>query len=73
MRGRDDLRDRFAGTVWIAIGATVIAGVGSAFAATGNAPLFSVSLLVGIAAMFWGFRRASRPVSVGVPDTAPVR
>ncbi len=61
MRGRSELRDRFAGTLWIAIGATVIAGVGSAFAATGNAPVFSLSLLVGIATMFWGFHRASRP------------
>ena len=61
MRGRPELRDRFLGTLWIAIGATVIAGVGSAFAATGNLPVFSVSLLVGIAVMFWGFVRASRP------------
>jgi hypothetical protein len=60
MRGRPELRDRFTGTLWIAIGATVIAGVGSAFAATGNLPVFSISLLVGIATMFWGFVRASR-------------
>jgi hypothetical protein len=73
MRGRDDLRDRFTGTLWIAIGATVIAGVGSAFAATGHAPLFSVSLLVGIGAMFWGFRRASttsQRSGVPAPDVA---
>jgi hypothetical protein len=61
MRGRSELRDRFTGTLWIAIGATVIAGIGSAFAAAGNAAVFSLSLLVGIATMFWGFRRASRP------------
>ena len=60
MRGRPELRDRFMGTLWIAIGATVIAGVGSAFAATGNLPVFSLSLLVGIATMYWGFLRASR-------------
>jgi hypothetical protein len=60
MRGRPELRDRFTGTLWIAIGATVIAGVGSAFAATGNLLAFSISLLVGIATMFWGFVRASR-------------
>jgi hypothetical protein len=64
MRGRSELRDRFTGTLWIAIGATVIAGIGSAFAATGNAAVFSLSLLVGIATMFWGFRRASRPPAV---------
>jgi len=78
MRGRDDLRDRFTGSLWIAIGATVIAGVGSAFAATGNAPLFSVSLLAGIAAMFWGFRRAStRPPdalrATAGPSSRPAR
>jgi hypothetical protein len=60
MRGRPQLRDRFTGTLWIAIGATVIAGLGSAFAATGNLLAFSISLLVGIATMFWGFVRASR-------------
>ena len=32
MRGRHDLRDRFVGTLLIALGATVIAGFGSAFA-----------------------------------------
>jgi len=69
MRGRPELRDRFVGTLWIAVGATVIAGVGSAFAALGNAPVFSISLLVGIAVMFWGFARASRP---GAPAPSPV-
>ena len=61
MRDRSDLRDRFAGTLWIAVGATVIAGVGSAFAATGNLPGFSLALLVGIGTMYWGFLRASGP------------
>jgi hypothetical protein len=61
MRGRPDLRDRFRGTVLIALGATVIAGFGSAFAALGELLPFSVSLLVGISVMFWGFLRASRP------------
>jgi hypothetical protein len=60
MRGRPELRDRFMGTLWIAVGATVIAGVGSAFAAAGNLAVFSLSLLVGIATMYWGFLRASR-------------
>jgi hypothetical protein len=49
------------GTLLIAIGATVIAGFGSAFAALGNLPAFSVALLGGIAVMFAGFLRASRP------------
>jgi hypothetical protein len=64
MRGRPDLRDRSAGTVAIALGATVVAvgsGVGAGFDIV---PLFSVSLAVGIALMFWGFLRASRP-SIG--------
>jgi hypothetical protein len=61
MRGRPDLRDRFAGTLTIAVGATVIAGFGSAFAALGLLLGFSISLLAGIGAMFLGFRRAARP------------
>lgn len=60
MRGRAELKDRFTGTLWIALGATVIAGFGSAFAATGKLALFSSSLAVGIAVMFLGFLRASR-------------
>jgi hypothetical protein len=61
MRGRPELRSRTAGTVWIAIGATVVAvgsGIGAAFDLV---PLFSVSLAAGIAIMFWGFLVASRP------------
>jgi uncharacterized membrane protein (UPF0136 family) len=63
MRGRPELKDRFVGTLLIAIGATIIAGFGSTFAALGELPLFSISLLVGIAVMFWGFLRASKPTS----------
>jgi hypothetical protein len=59
MRGRPDLRDRSIGTLLIVAGATVIAGFGSAFAAVGNMPAFSISLLVGIIVMFAGFLRAS--------------
>lgn len=70
MRGRPELKDRFVGTLLIAIGATVIAGFGSTFAALGKLPLFSVSLLVGIAVMFWGFLRASKPTSVPAPAAA---
>jgi hypothetical protein len=64
MRGRPELRDRFYGTLLIAGGATLIAGFGSAFAALGNLPGFSVSLLAGISVMFLGFLRASRPMPV---------
>jgi hypothetical protein len=60
MRGRIELRDRFMGTLLIALGATVIAGFGSAFAALGYLAAFTISLLAGIAIMFWGFLRASR-------------
>jgi len=59
MRGRPELRDRFSGTLLIAMGATIVAG-GSAFAATGNATGFSLTLSAGVAVMFWGFLRASR-------------
>jgi hypothetical protein len=62
MRGRPELRDRFRGTLLVALGATVIAGFGSAFAALGYLVPFSISLLAGISVMFGGFLRASRPV-----------
>lgn len=62
LRGRPELRDRFVGTLLIALGATVIAGFGSAFAALGRLAPFSVALAAGIAVMFFGFLRAARPV-----------
>jgi hypothetical protein len=63
MRGRPELRDRFVGTLLIALGATLIAGFGSAFAALGNLPGFSIALAAGIVVMFGGFLRASRPIA----------
>jgi hypothetical protein len=54
------LRDRAAGTLGIALGATIVAigsGVGAGFHIV---PLFSVSLAVGIAVMYGGFARATR-------------
>jgi hypothetical protein len=70
MRGRPELRGRFVGTLLIALGATVIAGFGSAFAALGELPWFSLSLFVGVAVMFWGFLRASRSPARAPADTA---
>src|SRR5204863_1040505 len=70
MRGRPELRDRFAGTLAIAIGATVVAA-GSAFAATGDSTGFSLTLAIGIAVMFYGFLRASRPGPTQRPDPGP--
>jgi hypothetical protein len=67
MRGRSELRDRFWGTVLVAVGATVIAGFGSAFAALGLLPWFSAALLVGISIMYWGFLRASRKPASSEP------
>ncbi len=61
MRGRPELRPRFVGTAAVAGGATVVAvasGVGAGFQVV---PVFSVGLALGIALMFWGFRRASGP------------
>jgi heme A synthase len=69
MRGRPELKDRFVGTLLIAVGATIVAG-GAAFAAEGKLPGFVLTLVVGIIVMFWGFVRASRPVVI--PDAAPV-
>jgi hypothetical protein len=62
MRGRPELKDRFVGTLLIAVGATVVAG-GATFAALGMLTGFVVTLLIGICVMFWGFLRASRPVA----------
>lgn len=71
MRGRPEVRDRFWGTLLIALGATVIAGFGSAFAALGHLMPFALSLLLGISIMFWGFVRASRrTTSEGAPTPA---
>jgi MFS family permease len=65
MRGAPQLRDRFVGTLLIALGATVVAA-GSAFALNGLLIGFSATLAAGVALMFLGFLRASRP-----PRTAP--
>lgn len=61
MRRSEALKRRAAGTGLIAVGATVVAvgsGVGAGF---GNFALFSVSLAVGAAVMYWGFLLAVRP------------
>ena len=63
MRGTPELRSRFLGTLWIAVGATIVAG-GSAFAVTGNLVGFSLTVTAGVAAMFWGFLLAGRPPTV---------
>jgi len=60
MRGRPDLRGRFYGVLLIAVGATVVAA-GSAFAAAANFVGFSLTLVVGVSVMYWGFLTASRP------------
>jgi hypothetical protein len=63
VRGRPEARDRFVGTLLVALGATVIAGFASAFAALGMQVPFSVALAVGVSVMFIGFLRATRRVS----------
>lgn len=61
LRRNPEMRERFVGTLLIAAGATVVA-IGSGFGAGLNVVwLFSVGLVAGIAVMFWGFLRASRP------------
>ncbi len=65
MRGRPELRDRFVGTLLIALGATVIAGFGSASRSHGRAAAFSVALAAGIAVMFAGFLRAADMLGTG--------
>jgi hypothetical protein len=60
MRGRAELRSRFYGVLLIAVGALVVAG-GAAFAAAANFVGFSLTLVVGVSVMYWGFLTASRP------------
>jgi hypothetical protein len=61
MRGQPAIRDRMIGTALIAAGATIVA-IGSGIGAGLDVvPVFSIGLLLGIAVMFWGFVRASRP------------
>jgi hypothetical protein len=63
MGGKPALRDRTAGTLGIALGATIVAigsGIGAGFHIV---PLFSVSLAAGVAVMYWGFLRATRAAS----------
>lgn len=72
MRGRPELRDRFTGTVLIAVGATVVAG-GASFSAAGMLVGFIATLLAGIVLMYGGFLRASRtsaPVRAPQPEPA---
>jgi hypothetical protein len=68
MQGRPELRNRTAGILWIAAGATVVA-IGSGIGAARHlVPLFSVGLASGIAVMFWGFMQTTR--SPRAPSTA---
>jgi hypothetical protein len=55
IRGRPELRDRFMGTLLIAVGATIVfvgSGLGAGF---GNFAVFSIGHAVGIGVMYWGF------------------
>ena len=67
MRGAPSLRDRFWGTLLIAVGATVVAA-GSAFALSGLLVGFSATLAGGVVLMFLGFLRASRSPGTPPPD-----
>jgi len=63
MRGRPALTNRFVGTLLIAIGATIVAIGSGVGAGLDVVPVFTVGLAVGIAVMFGGFLRASRPAA----------
>lgn len=71
MRGHPELRNRFLGTLAIAVGATIVAA-GSAFALTGNFVGFSLTLSVGIVVMFWGFLRTTAPPSTATASARAV-
>jgi hypothetical protein len=66
MRGRPELKDRFVGTLLIAVGATIVAG-GAAFAAAGVLFGFSLTIVAGVCVMFAGFVRASRRAPLPQP------
>jgi hypothetical protein len=60
IRGREELRNRFLGTLLIAVGATLVfvgSGLGAGF---GNYAVFSIGHAVGIGVMYWGFLTATR-------------
>jgi MFS family permease len=60
MRRSRQSRNRFLGTVGIAVGATIVAIGSGVGAGLDIVWLFSICLAAGIAVMFWGFLRASR-------------
>jgi hypothetical protein len=66
MRGRPELKDRFVGTLLIAVGATIVAG-GAAFAAAGLLAGFTLTLVAGICVMFAGVLRAARRAPLPQP------
>jgi len=59
MRRSPEMRDRSAGTISIAVGATVVAIGSGVGAGMGQPWLFAISLAVGVGIMFGGFLRAS--------------
>jgi hypothetical protein len=69
MRGRPELKDRFVGTLLIAVGATIVAG-GAGFAAAGILIGFTLTLVAGISVMFAGFVRASKRAPLPQPIQA---
>ncbi|HXY71705.1 MAG TPA: hypothetical protein VEM41_04110 [Actinomycetota bacterium] len=71
MRRQPQLRSRVAGTLAIAIGATIVA-IGSGIGAGFNiVPLFSVSLAAGVTVMYAGFRAVTRPGAPPHPAASP--
>jgi hypothetical protein len=71
MRGRLELRDRFLGVLLIALGSTIVfigSGVGAGF---GLYAVFAAGHAAGIAVMYWGFLKASRPRPVLAGPAAP--
>ena len=70
MRGKPLLRNRFLGTLGIAVGATIVAIGSGVGAGLDVVPVFSICLAIGIAVMFWGFLRASRPRPAPDPSAA---
>jgi hypothetical protein len=73
MRRTGTRRGRALGTLLIAVGATLVAIGSGVGAGLDVVPVFSICLVAGIAVMFLGFLRASRPPGhrPPPPDTSP--
>lgn len=73
-RREPTLHDRYAGNIWIAIGA-ILPGIGGSFTRAGFVEVLYVTELVGLLLIYLGYRRcvaAPRPAAVAPETAVPV-